>query len=93
MRFHNVKARLVELERLVSLETGNESVEFQLHVLHWLLREEEYRRFTRELFERTGEAGDADVSKLISAKEWEELCEWVERAESSIRADSRKDPY
>jgi hypothetical protein len=80
-----MKARLAELERLLSRAVGNESAEFQCEVMHWLMRQEEYRRFARELFERIGDAEDPQLSLLISAQEWGCLGEWIERAESSVR--------
>jgi hypothetical protein len=81
-----MKARLAELERLLSRAVGNESAEFQCGVMHWLMRQEEYRRFARELFERIGNAEEPQLSSLISAEEWACLGEWIERAESSVLA-------
>jgi hypothetical protein len=86
LRLHGIKIRLAELERLLSHETGNQATEFQNELTHWLLRQEEYRHFARELFERISEAGEPDASLSIKAEEWECLRRWIERAESAVRA-------
>jgi len=85
-----MKTRLAELERLLSCGAGDESAEFQRQVMHWLLQQEEYRRFARELFERVCETGETPLSSSINAEEWDCLRQWTERAESWVRADSQQ---
>ena len=91
MRLRSVESRVANLERLLGRKVDEKSTDLGRQVTLCLIRNDEYRLLTRQIFERCCESEEAVTSQsfdaVISAEERERLCRLLEEGDSAVRAD------